>query len=47
MAETNVLAMCGKGGVGKTSICALMVKLLAKTNGRKILAIDADPAVGL
>ncbi|MEN6446444.1 MAG: AAA family ATPase [Syntrophaceae bacterium] len=47
MAETNILAMCGKGGVGKTSICALMVKLLAKTNGRKILAIDADPAVGL
>ncbi len=47
MADTKILAMCGKGGVGKTSVCALMVKLLAKGNGRKILAIDADPAVGL
>lgn len=47
MADTKILALCGKGGVGKTSACALMVKLLAKGNGRKILAIDADPAVGL
>lgn len=47
MADTKILAMCGKGGVGKTSISALMVKILANTNGRKILAIDADPAVGL
>jgi CO dehydrogenase maturation factor len=47
MAETKILALCGKGGVGKTSVSALMVKLLAGRNGRKILAIDADPAVGL
>lgn len=47
MADTKILAMCGKGGVGKTSISALMVKLLAKRTDRKILAIDADPAVGL
>jgi len=39
--------MCGKGGVGKTSISALMVKNLSESNHRKILAIDADPAVGL
>lgn len=47
MGDTKILAMCGKGGVGKTSISALMVKLLAGGNNRKILAIDADPAVGL
>ena len=47
MADTTILAMCGKGGVGKTSVSALMVKLLAQENNKKILAIDADPAVGL
>lgn len=47
MAEVKVLAMCGKGGVGKTSLSALMVKLLSEGKNRKILAIDADPAVGL
>ncbi|MGO9147585.1 MAG: AAA family ATPase [Desulfomonilia bacterium] len=47
MADTKILALCGKGGVGKTSVSALMVKLLAGRNSRKILAIDADPAVGL
>lgn len=44
----KVLAFTGKGGVGKTSLCALMVLELAKRYpDKKILAIDADPAVGL
>ena len=30
MADTKIMAMCGKGGVGKTSVSALMVKLLRK-----------------
>jgi CO dehydrogenase maturation factor len=47
MGDTRIMALCGKGGVGKTSVSALMVKLLAGKNGRRILAIDADPAVGL
>ncbi|MCR4790236.1 MAG: AAA family ATPase [Treponemataceae bacterium] len=46
--QPKVIALAGKGGVGKTSCAAVMVKLLAKTYpDKKILAIDADPAVGL
>ena len=48
MEHTKILAVVGKGGVGKTSIAAVMVKLLVrKYPDKKILAIDADPAVGL
>lgn len=45
---STILALVGKGGVGKTSLSALIVKLLAEMHpDKKILAIDADPAVGL
>jgi CO dehydrogenase maturation factor len=47
LTDTRIVALCGKGGVGKTSISALMVKKLSESNNRKILVIDADPAVGL
>ena len=48
MPEAKVLALTGKGGVGKTSISAAMVRLLARAYPeRRILAVDADPAVGL
>lgn len=44
----KILAVAGKGGVGKTSIAATMVRLLTERfPDKKILAIDADPAVGL
>lgn len=44
----TIIALAGKGGVGKTSISAMTVKLLIdKFPEKKILAIDADPAVGL
>lgn len=44
----KIIAVAGKGGVGKTSVSATIVKLLvAKYPNKKILAIDADPAVGL
>lgn len=44
----TIIALSGKGGVGKTSISAAIVKLLAQAYpDKKILAIDADPAVGL
>ena len=44
----KILAVAGKGGVGKTSLAAALVKKLVETKkNAKILAIDADPAVGL
>lgn len=36
------IAVCGKGGVGKTTFTSLLVHTLAQ-DGRKIYAIDADP----
>lgn len=48
MDNTKILAVAGKGGVGKTSIAANMVRVLTENcPSKKILAIDADPAVGL
>ncbi len=48
MGKPIILAFCGKGGVGKTSISALSVRLLHEAHpDKKILAIDADPAIGL
>jgi len=46
--EPRILAVSGKGGVGKTSISAAFVRLLTEAYPEsRILAIDADPAVGL
>ena len=46
--KTTILAVAVKGGVGKTSVAATMVRLLCQMHpGKRILAIDADPAVGL
>lgn len=48
MSKTKMIALAGKGGVGKTSLAAAMVKTLVQEHpDKKILAIDADPAVGL
>ncbi|MBQ7740753.1 MAG: AAA family ATPase, partial [Eubacterium sp.] len=46
--KTKIIALAGKGGVGKTSVSAAIVKVLCESYpDKKILAIDADPAVGL
>ena len=45
--KTQIIAVAGKGGVGKTSLAGVIVKLLVEAHpDKKILAIDADPAVG-
>lgn len=38
-----VLAVAGKGGVGKTALTALMIKILTEARRGNILAIDANP----
>lgn len=46
--ETKIIALAGKGGVGKTSLSAAFVRLLTERKPEsRILAIDADPAIGL
>lgn len=48
MPAAKILAVAGKGGVGKTSVSSAIVRLLVEQYpDAKILAIDADPAVGL
>ncbi len=45
--KRKTIAVTGKGGSGKTSVAAIMIKLLARSKNLKILAIDADSAVSL
>lgn len=48
MSNSTIITFAGKGGVGKTSLAATAVRILAENfKDKRILAIDADPAVGL
>jgi CO dehydrogenase maturation factor len=42
----QILVVGGKGGVGKTSVSSLLVKLLLEA-GRNLLVIDADPVISV
>ncbi len=37
------IAIAGKGGVGKTTIAALLIRALHERTGKVIMAVDADP----
>ena len=37
------IAASGKGGVGKTTFCALLVRFLIQAGKGPVLAVDADP----
>ncbi len=44
---TTLIAIAGKGGVGKTTFAALLVRALVKRGVRPVLAVDADPNANL
>ena len=44
---TMTIALAGKGGTGKTTVAALLVRHLIQRRLGTVLAIDADPAMNL
>lgn len=44
---TTTIALAGKGGVGKTTLAAMIIKYLVQIQTGSILAIDADPSSNL
>lgn len=43
----SIIAITGKGGVGKTAVSALAVRALVEAGGTPVLAVDADPNLNL
>jgi CO dehydrogenase maturation factor len=44
---TKTIALAGKGGTGKTTISALLIRAIARQAKQPLLAIDADPSTNL
>src|SRR3990170_1339491 len=47
MGMTTTIAFAGKGGTGKTTVAALLIRALLERVRGPLLAIDADPAANL
>lgn len=47
MKQPDILAVCGKGGAGKTVASALLSRAIIRSEKGPLLLIDADPAGGL
>lgn len=47
MSNSKVISVSGKGGVGKTTVVALMLRNFLAQGGRSILVVDADPSTNL
>ena len=43
----HIIAVAGKGGVGKTTLCGLLIQYLCETGKRPVLAVDADANANL
>ena len=43
----HVIAVSGKGGVGKTTLCGLLIQYLCESGKRPVLAMDADANANL
>ena len=39
----KLIAVAGKGGTGKTTVAALVIRHLLKNNHTPVFAVDADP----
>ena len=38
----HIIAVSGKGGVGKTTLCGLLIQYLCESGKKPVLAVDAD-----
>ena len=39
---SHVIAIAGKGGVGKTTLCGMLIQYLCQKGKTPVLAVDAD-----